>query len=207
MKDLFEKFLVVIVALFLLSPVVTVASDEGSKKGDVQQKAVNEENWEELNLQVISLYKEQKFMKASGLNKFVITLARKLPEAEKEKLATSLGNMSMIATHLGKFMDAEQSAWEELAILQKIHGKNAIKVIKAWNHLAMIYTMAQEPKDAEQCLKTIINIEEKYFGNKDPRTLPSYKKLLKFYQITKNSKAEKDLATRLKKMEKERQKK
>ena len=211
MKRLFQTFMVLVVSFFLLTPVYATIN-EGSpgkttKSGSQQQtmaqeQPVQEESWEELNLKVTNLYKEQKFMKASGLNKYVIHVARQLPESEKEKLAISLGNMSMIATHLGKFMDAEESAWEELAILQKIYGKRTLEVLKAWNHLALIYTMAQVPEDAEQCLKTIIEIEEEHYGKEDAKVIPSYKKLLKFYQISKNKKKEKELTARLKKLEK-----
>ena len=64
------------------------------------------------------------------------------------------------------------------------------------------YTMAQVPKDAEQYLKTIIDIEEAHYGKEDVRVIPSYKKLLKFYGISKDEKKEKELTARLKTMEK-----
>jgi len=201
MKYLYTFFLMLVVSFFLSTPVFA-SDDGGTGSTSKEQPKEREESWEELNIKVTSLYKEQKFMKASGLNKYVINVARKLPESEKEKLAISLGNMSMIYTHLGKFMDAEQSAWEELAIYQKIFGKKSLEGLKAWNHLALIYTMAQVPADAEQCLITIIDIEESHYGKEDVKVIPSYDKLLKFYQITKDKKKEKKLASRLKKMKK-----
>lgn len=216
MKFLYSIVSVLIFAFSVITPVyAAVDKQQATKKDELSQNAkkqqpaqegVTQENWEELNLKVINLYKEQKFMKASGLNKYVINVARQLPEAEREKLATSLGNQSMISTHLGKFMDAEANAWEELAILQKIYGKRKLEVLKAWNHLAIIYTMAQVPEDAEKCLQTIIEIEEAHHGKKSEKVIPSYKKLLKFYQISKNKKKEKELESELKKMEKKSEK-
>ncbi len=211
MKYLFSIVSVLVFTFSVIAPVyATAAKKEGSKKEEFSKEkkkqqpvkgSANDESWEDLNLKVINLYKEQKFMKASGLNKYVIHIARQLPEAEREKLSISLGNQSMISTHLGKFMDAEASAWEELAILQMVYGKRTLNTLKAWNHLAIIYTMAQEPKDAEQCLKTIIAIEEENHGKQNEKVIPSYKKLLKFYQISKNKKKEKELEKELKKME------
>jgi len=205
MKYLFSIVSVLVFTFSVVTPVCAnaVKKEEFSKqtKKPAKEKVKTEESWEELNLKVINLYKEQKFMKASGLNKYVIHFARQLPEAEKEKLSISLGNQSMISTHLGKFMDAEATAWEELAILQKIYGKRTLNTLKAWNHLAIIYTMAQAPKDAEQCLKTIIGIEEENYGKQNEKVIPSYKKLLKFYQISKNKKKEKELEKELKKIE------
>lgn len=202
MKRLVQISMVLVVSFFLFTPVSATAKEEAVEKITVNEQPKQEESWEELNLKVVNLYKEQKFMKASGLNKYVINVARQLPEDKREKLAISLGNMSMISTHLGKFMDAEQSAWEELAIFQKIYGKRTLETLKAWNHLALVYTMAQVPKDAEQCLKTIIEIEETHYGKDDAKVISSYKKLLKFYQITKDKKKERELTARLKTMEK-----
>lgn len=211
MKYLFSIVPIFVFILFIAFPASVTAKDKASpkaehlkevKKQQPAKEGENQESWEELNLKVINLYKEQKFMKASGLNKFVIHMARQLPEAEREKLSISLGNQSMISTHLGKFMDAEALAWEELALLQKIYGKRTVNTLKAWNHLAIIYTMAQVPEDAEKCLKTIIEIEEELYGKKNPKVIPSYKKLLKFYQISQNKKKEKELKKELKKMEK-----
>jgi len=202
MKRLVHILLIGVVSLILVSP---LAAREEKKEATTQaalEQPKQEESWEELNSKVTSLYKEQKFMKASGLNKYVVSVARKLPEPEREKLAISLGNMSMIATHLGKFMEAEQSAWEELAILQKKFGKKSLDVVRAWNHLALIYTMAQEPRDAELCLESIIEIEEGHYGKENAKVIPSYQKLLKFYQISKNKEKEKELSARLKEMEK-----
>jgi len=84
MKRLFQTFMVLVVSFFLLTPVYATIN-EGSpgkttKSGSQQQtmaqeQPVQEESWEELNLKVTNLYKEQKFMKASGLNKYVIHVA------------------------------------------------------------------------------------------------------------------------------------
>jgi hypothetical protein len=59
--------------------------------------------------------------------------------------------------------------------------------------------MAQAPDDAEICLLKIISLNEEIYGKESPGVLASLKKLEKFYQISKNKKKEKEIATRIEK--------
>ena len=159
------------------------------------------DEWQELNSRATGFYKEQKFMKASGAGRQAVAAARELPEGEQDKLAFSLGNLAMIYTHLGKFAEAEELAKEELELRQHIFGKEDPEVITAWNHLAIIYTMAsklaQNNPDAEHCLLQIVAIEEKANGKESPALLPALGKLEKYYRITGNGKKEKEVADRI----------
>ena len=157
--------------------------------------------WQELNSRTIGFYKEQKFMKASGAGRQTVAAARQLPETDRDKLASSLGNLAMIYTHLGKFAEAEELAKEELKLRQQIFGKENPEVITAWNHLAIIYTMAskmtQINPDAEHCLLQIVAIEEKVNGKESQAVIPALMKLEKYYRITGNSEKEKETADRI----------
>ena len=157
--------------------------------------------WQELNSRTVGFYKEQKFMKASGAGRQAVAAARQLPKADRDKLASSLGNLAMIYTHLGKFAEAEELAKEELSLRQEIFGKENPEVITAWNHLAIIYTMASKMTevnpDAEHCLLQIVAIEEKVNGNESPAVIPALMKLEKYYRITGNSEKEKKVADRI----------
>jgi tetratricopeptide (TPR) repeat protein len=157
--------------------------------------------WQELNNQTTGFYKEQKFMKAAGAGREAVAVARELPVAQRDKLATSLGNLAMIYTHLGKYAEAEDMAKEGLKLRQQVFGKEDLEVITAWNHLAIIYTMAskmaQINPDAEHCLLQIVAIEEKVNGKESPAVLPALVKLEKYYRITGNSEKEKETADRI----------
>lgn len=157
--------------------------------------------WQELNTQTINFYKEQKFTKASSAGRQTVAVARELPEAERDKLASSLGNLAMIYTHLGKFAEAEELAKEELALRQEIFGIENPEVITAWNHLAIIYTMASKMAkvnpDAEQCLLEIVAIEEKINGKESMSIIPALEKLEKYYRITGNSDREEEITARI----------
>jgi tetratricopeptide (TPR) repeat protein len=157
--------------------------------------------WQELNSRTIGFYKEQKFIKASGAGRQAVAAARQLPEADRDKLASSLGNLAMIYTHLGKFAEAEELAKEELALRQQIFGKENLEVITAWNHLAIVYTMASKMApinpDAEHCLLQIVAIEEKVNGKESQAVIPALIKLEKYYRITGNSEKEKETADRI----------
>ena len=156
-----------------------------------------QETWEEVNTRATGLYKEQHFIKAGRVARYAVELARKLPAEEREKLAISLGNLSMIATHLGNFGEAENAAKEELEIREQLHGKENVEPLKAWNHLAIIYTMAQKPDDAEFCLERIISICEQLYGAQSSEVLAALYKLEKFYKISKNKEKEKKTAARI----------
>ncbi len=157
--------------------------------------------WEELNSRTINFYKEQKFTKAAGAGRQAVAVARELPEANKDKIASSLGNLAMIYTHLGKYPEAEEVAKEELAIRQEVFGKENREVITAWNHLALIYTMVGKMSkinpDAEYCMLQIIAIEEKANGKESLANIPALEKLEKYYRITKNTEKEKEIAARV----------
>ncbi len=157
--------------------------------------------WQQLNSQTTGFYKEQKFMKAAGVGRDAVAAARDLPVAQRDKLATSLGNLAMIYTHLGKFAEAEELAKEELGLRQEIFGKDDPGVITAWNHLAIIYTMAskmaQINPDAEHCLLQIVAIEEKAKGKDSKDIIPALQKLEKYYRITGNSEKEKEVTERI----------
>ena len=157
--------------------------------------------WQELNSQTTGFYKEQKFMKAAGVGREAVAVARELPDGQRDKLATSLGNLAMIYTHLGKYAEAEELAKEELKLRQLVFGKEDPEVITAWNHLAIIYTMAskmaQINPDAEHCLLQIVSIEEKVNGKESPAVLPALVKLEKYYRITGNSEKEKETTDRI----------
>lgn len=140
-------------------------------------------------------------MKAAGVGREAVAVARKLPGGERGKLAISLGNLAMIYTHLGKFPEAEGLAKEELKLRQDIFGEEDPEVITAWNHLAIIYTLAGKLKkvnpDAEQCLLQGAAISEKAYGKKSKKNVPALKKLEKYYQISGNTTKEKQITARL----------
>ncbi len=168
-------------------------------------KAEDSQTWEEGNTNLMTLYKEQKFMKAAGLGKSLVQEARRLADSDernREKVITSLGNLAMIYTHLGKYPEAEELAWEELTLRQMVYGKRGLEVAVGWQHLALIYTMAQVPEDAETCLLTSLAIVEEHFGIESQEVLASYKRLLKFYKITKNGMKEKEITEIVEKIKK-----
>ncbi len=188
MRKQMKQFVLIVTAIFMAHILVTslFASD------------VSE--WEDLNGRMVGFYKEQKFMKASGTGRQAVEVARKLPAENRDKLASSLGNLSMIYTHLGKFPEAEELAKEELTVRQELYGKDSREVITAWNHLSIIYTMAAQmapSPDAEHCLIEIIAIEEKTNGNESLAVIPSLEKLEKYYKITGEKAKEQKVTARI----------
>ena len=158
-------------------------------------------SWKELNSKTTGYYTQQKFMKAAGAGREAVAAAGKLPAGERGKLAISLGNLAMIYTHLGKFPEAEELAKKELKIRQDIFGEENPEVITAWNHLAIIYTLAGKLKkvnpDAEQCLLQGVAISEKAYGKNSPKNIPALKKMEKYYRISGNTEKEKQMTARL----------
>ena len=186
-----KKIVLIVTAIFMAHIVVTSLF------------AADISEWEELNGRMVGFYKEQKFMKASGTGRQAVEVARKLPAADRDKLASSLGNLAMIYTHLGKFPEAEELAKEELQIRQELYGKVDREVITAWNHLSIIYTMAAKmapSPDAEHCLLEIVAIEEKANGNESLAVIPSLEKLEKYYKITGEKEKEKKVTDRIKQL-------
>lgn len=147
-------------------------------------------DWEALNGQSTGLYREQQFIKAAAAGRVALAKARTLPADEREKLAVSLGNLAIILTHLGSFPEAEELAKEELAVRRQHFGPEDLGVLPAWNHLALIYTLAGNLKrvnpDAEQCLLQILAIEEQARGRDNPAIAPALRRLEKYYRVTGN---------------------
>lgn len=191
---LFLKIAMVIILGLFLGKMVFDAQEPVPEQGQVQEQ---DESWAQINTRATDFYKDQKFMKAAGAARQALTVARALPETERDKIAISLGNLAMIYTHLGKFGEAEEHAKEELALRESIFGKEDMEVVKAWNHLAIIYTMAQAPDDAERCLEMIISLEERKFGKESPQVIAALQRLEKFYDISRNEKKAKQIAERL----------
>ena len=81
MNYFLQLSMVIVVATFLFTPVYAARNEEVVGRKTAQEQPVQSENWEELNLKVTNLYKEQKFIKASSFNNYVINVARQLPES------------------------------------------------------------------------------------------------------------------------------
>ncbi len=207
-QSIFIIFMACIIQLqpFPLSATETAqtTTNEPSEQGEQNTTTPAEADiaeWQQLNDKTLGYYQEQKHTKAAATGRQALSAARSLPEAEKEKLATSLGNLAMIYTHLGKFADAEAFAKEELQIREQLFGKDTPQVITAWNHLAIIYTMVGKMSkinpDAEFCMLQIVTITEKANGKESLAVIPALEKLEKYYRITGNMKKEKEIAARV----------
>jgi len=152
-------------------------------------------SWEELNAKVTGFYKQQQFSTAAGYGKEALDMARKSGTAEE--LATSLNNMAMVQTHLGRFGEAEELNKEALQVRQKAFGVDDPRVAVSWNNLGLIYYFVKKMDDAEHCFLEVVRIQEKAHGKKSPEIIPALEKLEKFYNKTENKKEADKIAARI----------
>ncbi|NOR10356.1 MAG: tetratricopeptide repeat protein [Desulfovibrionaceae bacterium] len=152
-------------------------------------------SWEDLNSSVTGYYQEQKFSKAADFAEQALELARK--GKSPEQLATSLNNLAMINTHLGKFGEAEILNKEALGVRQNAFGLNDIRVAGSWNNLGLIYFFVKKMADAEQCFVEALHIYEEHYGKTSQEIIPALEKLGKFYKKTENSHKEEEITERI----------
>ena len=152
-------------------------------------------SWEDLNSRATGYYQEQQFSKAAGFAEQAVELARN--GKNQEQLATSLNNLAMISTHLGKFGEAEVLNKEALGVRQNAFGLNDIRVAGSWNNLGLIYFFVKKMADAEQCFVEALHIYEENYGKTNQEIIPALEKLGKFYKKTENRQKEKEIAERI----------
>jgi tetratricopeptide (TPR) repeat protein len=152
-------------------------------------------SWEELNAKVTGFYQQQQFSTAAGYGQEALNMARKSGTAEE--LATSLNNMAMVQTHLGRFGEAEELNKEALQIRQKAFGVDDPRVAVSWNNLGLIYFFVKKMEDAEHCFLEVVRIQEKTHGKKSSEIIPALEKLEKFYKKAENQNEADKIAARI----------
>ncbi|MEN8189106.1 MAG: tetratricopeptide repeat protein [Thermodesulfobacteriota bacterium] len=147
--------------------------------------------WQELNDKVTGHYQQQQFTTAAGYAEEALELAKKHP-GNNEQLATSLNNLAMIYTHLGRFGEAEGFNKEALSVRQRAFGVDDVRVAVSWNNLGLIYYFHKKMEDAEFCFQEVLRIQVKAHGDRSEEIIPALQKLEKFYTKTEQKeKAEK----------------
>ena len=152
-------------------------------------------NWEELNAKVTEFYKQQQFSTAAGYGNEALQMARK--SGTPEQLATSLNNMAMVQTHLGRFGEAEELNKEALQVRQKAFGVDDPRVAVSWNNLGLIYFFVKKMEDAEHCFLEAVRIQEVAHGKKSAEIIPALEKLEKFYNKAENKEKAAEIAARI----------
>lgn len=176
-----------IIKCILLASLLTIICGSSAHAEDL--------NWQELNAKVTGHYQQQQFTTAAGYGQEALDLARK--SGTPEELATSLNNMAMVNTHLGRFGEAEELNKEALMVRQKAFGVDDPRVAVSWNNLGLIYYFVKKMEDAEQCFLEVLRIQTLAHGEKSQELIPALEKLKKFYTKTENREKADETAARI----------
>ncbi|BBD62071.1 peptidase-like protein [Nostoc sp. HK-01] len=166
--------------LLLSMPVTGIAQQQNSAYSQEQPAALKEA--EELNQQVIKLYKEGKYSTAIPLAKQALDIREKVLGKEHPLVATSLNNLAELYRIQGEYQQAEPLYQRSLAIREKILGKEHPDVATSLNNLAVLYDSQGKYQQAEPLYQRSLAIWEKVLGKEHPLVATNLNNLAELYR-------------------------
>ncbi|NMF59568.1 tetratricopeptide repeat protein [Pseudanabaena yagii GIHE-NHR1] len=141
---------------------------------------------EELNRQVIQLYKQGKYREAIAIAQLSLAIREKTLGAEHPDVAASLNNLAQLYKSQGNYTAAEPLLKRSLAILEKALGAEHPDVASSLNNLAELYKSQGNYPAAEPLLKRSLAILEKALGAEHPDVASSLNNLAALYNSQGN---------------------
>ena len=135
-----------------------------------------------LNQQVQTLFKEGKYQEAIPLAEKAVELAKRVYGPEQLNTAKSLNNLSELYWAMGEYAKAEPLYQEALRICQKVFGPEHPNTAAILNNLALLYKDMGEYVKAEPLYQEALRIYRKVLGPEDPHTATGLNNLAGFYE-------------------------
>src|SRR4030067_1141488 len=105
----------------------------------VQAATAKSDEWETLNKEVQSLYRQGQYDRAVPLAKKALAVAEKTHGPDHPKVATSLNNLAELYRAQGQYTAAEPLSKRSLAIVEEALSPNHPDVATSLNNLAALY--------------------------------------------------------------------
>ena len=142
----------------------------------------DDDEFNSLNQQVQTLFKQGKYQEAIPLAKRAVEVSKRVRGPEDPETAYALNNLGFIFKKIGDYAKAEPLYQEALRISEKILGKEHPDTAASLNNLATLYRVMGEYAKAEPLLQEALRIQQKVLGSEDPSTATSINNLAGLYQ-------------------------
>src|ERR1039457_913697 len=143
------------------------ASDSACLGTSVAVQAQGSE-WERLNAEAISLYKQGRYDQAVVAEKKALQVAEQNVGPDHPDVAQSVNNLAELYTAQGQYAQAEPLYKRSLAIWEKALGPDHPDVATSLNNLAGLYRAQGQYAQAEPLYKRSLAIREKALGPDHP---------------------------------------
>jgi CHAT domain-containing protein/Flp pilus assembly protein TadD len=151
----------------------------------------DEDEFNLLNQQVQTLFKQGRYQEAIPLAEKAVELARRVRGAEHSGTVASLNNLASLYWTIGEYTKAEPLLQEALRIRQKVLGPEHSYTAESLNNLAVLYQDMGEYAKAEPLFQEALQILQKVLGKDHPDTASSLDNLAALYKaIGEYAKAE-----------------
>src|SRR5271166_4883922 len=121
-----------------------------------------------LNQQVQTLFKQGKYQEAIPLAEKAVELAKRVYGPEQPNTAKSLNNLAELYWRMGEYAKAEPLYQEALRICQKVFGSEHPNTAAILNNLAVLYKDMGEYAKAEPLYQQALRIRQKVLGSEHP---------------------------------------
>ncbi|MEK6742204.1 MAG: tetratricopeptide repeat protein [Nitrospirota bacterium] len=139
--------------------------------------------WDMLNAEVMSLYKQGHYDRAIVVAKKALQVAEQAVSPNHADVATSLNNLALLYNTQGQYAQAEPLYKRSLAIDEKAYGPYHPAVAIDLNNLALLYSNQGQYAQAEPLYKRSLAICEKALGPDHPNVATSLNNLAELYNI------------------------
>jgi tetratricopeptide (TPR) repeat protein len=127
-----------------------------------------------LNQQVQTLFKQGKYQEAIPLAEKAVELTKRVYGAEQPNTAQSLNNLAVLYRVMGEYAKAEPLFQEALRIRQRVLGPEHPFTALSLNNLAGLYQAMGEYAKAELLFQEALRILQKVFGPEHPRKTTAF---------------------------------
>ncbi len=138
--------------------------------------------WETLNDEVMSLYRQGRYDRAVVVAKKALQVAEQAVGPDHPAVATSLNNLAVLYGTQGQYAQAEPLYKRSLAIREKALGPDHPDVATSLNNLAVLYRAQGQYAQAEPLYKRSLAIREKALGPDHPDVATSLNNLAELYR-------------------------
>ncbi len=161
--------------VLLLSSLIGLAS---AAWGDDQQQ------WNELNKQVIRAYQEHRYEEAIFIAKQALDLVKRTFGEEHPKTAVAYNNLADLYRVTGRYAAAERPLKMALEIRRKAMGEEHPDTAASYSKLAALYLETGRYAEAEPLCKKALEITRTVLGEERRETAASYNNLAALYDTT-----------------------
>ena len=136
---------------------------------------------DELNQQVIGLYRAGRYGEAVELAEEALALRRSLLGERHPDVATSLNNLALLYSAQGRYGEAEPLLEEALGLRRELLGERHPDVATSLNNLALLYSAQGRYGEAEPLLEEALGLRRELLGERHPDVASSLNNLALLY--------------------------